>query len=78
MRSFWAIPLFCAQVASAGPLFEDKSDSLPEHIYAGGWEHFVGGGVAVLDCNDDNLPDLFAAGGSNPAVLLVKQRKFYV
>ena len=39
------------------------------HVYAGGWEHFVGGGVAVFDCDDDGLPELFAAGGTNPATL---------
>jgi enediyne biosynthesis protein E4 len=37
------------------------------HVYSGGWEHFVGGGVAVIDCNGDARPDLFAAGGENPA-----------
>ncbi len=43
---------------------------MPEHIYAGGWEHFVGGGVAAFDCNFDNLPDLYVAGGENPAQLM--------
>ncbi|MBR2657456.1 MAG: CRTAC1 family protein [Loktanella sp.] len=63
---------FCmlATSASAGPQFEDRSDRLPDHIYGGGWEHFVGGGVAVLDCNANGLPDIFAAGGENPAMLL--------
>lgn len=42
----------------------------PHHVYDGGWEHFVGGGLAVLDCNGDALPDLVAAGGSNPPTLL--------
>ncbi|MCK0094061.1 CRTAC1 family protein [Yoonia sp. F2084L] len=61
---------------AADPLFEDRSSGLPEHIYGGGWEHFVGGGVAVFDCNGDALPDMFAAGGENPAKLLVNQGNF--
>lgn len=40
------------------------------HVYAGGWEHFVGGGVAVFDCDGDGLSDLVAAGGEYPAVLM--------
>ena len=43
---------------------------VPEHVYTGGWEHFVGGGVAVFDCDNDGLPELYAAGGSSPAQLL--------
>lgn len=41
-----------------------------EHVYDGGWEFYVGGGVAALDCNGDGLPELVAAGGENPPVLL--------
>ena len=29
----------------------------------------IGGGVAVLDCDGNGLPDLFIAGGANPAAL---------
>ena len=58
--------------AIAAPAFEDRSSGLPTaHIYDGGWEHFVGGGVAVFDCNADGLPDLFAAGGSTSAELFI-------
>lgn len=60
-----------SSVAIANPLFIDRAPELGiEHIYAGGWEHFVGGGVAVFDCDADHLPDLFVAGGENPAMLL--------
>ena len=58
--------------ALAEPRFQNRADQLPiEHIYSGGWEHFVGGGVAVFDCNGDALPEIFAAGGENPARLFL-------
>ena len=64
--------LMCLPCAAlAQPTFENLSANLPEHVYAGGWEHFVGGGIAVFDCNGDALPDVFAAGGENPAKLIV-------
>lgn len=68
--------LLVASTASAQPVFEDRSAGLPHHIYGGGWEHFVGGGVAVFDCNGDTLPDMFAAGGENPAALFVNAGDF--
>jgi len=70
---FWGLigaPL-CAQ-----PLFEDMSNSLPDHSYVGGWEHFVGGGVAVFDCDGDMLPDIFAAGGTASASLIRNKGAF--
>jgi hypothetical protein len=39
------------------------------HVHDGDFQHFVGGGVAVLDCDDDGRPDLLLAGGSGPASL---------
>ncbi len=52
----------------ADPLFAPVD--IPAHAYTGGWEHFVGGGVAVFDCDGDLFPEIYAAGGSNPAMLL--------
>ena len=64
----WAGPVL------AGPTFVDRSDALPgAHRYSGGWEHFVGGGVAVFDCNGDGRPEIFAAGGADPAALFINE-----
>ena len=63
-----------ATPAVAGVRFIDRSADLPvQHIYGGGWEHFVGGGVAIFDCNSDGFADLFVAGGENPATLLINR-----
>ena len=63
------LPLLCGQVAWGDtPRFVPVA--VPDHSYDGGWEHFVGGGLAVLDCDNDTLPDLVAAGGANPPILL--------
>ncbi len=60
--------------ADAGPFFVDVAPDLGiDHAYEGGWEHYVGGGVAAFDCNADGLPELYAAGGENPAVLFLNQ-----
>ena len=58
--------------AGSDPTFVDRAAALPiVPFYQGGWEHFVGGGVAILDCDDDGRPDLFVAGGTAPGILLV-------
>ena len=56
--------------AADAPVFVDESSRLPiRHIYNGPWEHFVGGGLAVLDCDADGDLDMVAAGGVNPLSL---------
>ncbi|MEJ6402448.1 CRTAC1 family protein [Yoonia sp. 2307UL14-13] len=70
------LPLLLATPTMADPQFENHSTALGGHSYTGGWEHFVGGGIAVFDCNDDTLPDIFAAGGETPAKLFINQDNF--
>ena len=66
-----------ANAEEARPIaFVDRVPSLDfTHSYTCGWEHFVGGGVAVFDCNGDRLPDAFLAGGANPSQLIVNQTR---
>lgn len=60
-----------ATQAAADPSLINRAGALANPpIYGGEWEHFVGGGVAIFDCNADGRPDLFVAGGANPAQLL--------
>ncbi|MEP2717077.1 FG-GAP-like repeat-containing protein, partial [Pseudophaeobacter sp.] len=62
------VSALCPALAGAEPLFQPEP--APDHSYDGGWEHYVGGGLAVFDCDGDHRPDLYAAGGENPAQLL--------
>ncbi|HEX7345185.1 MAG TPA: CRTAC1 family protein [Candidatus Limnocylindrales bacterium] len=39
------------------------------HRYDGDFMFFVGGGVAIFDCDGDGRQDLYLAGGSEPAAL---------
>jgi hypothetical protein len=52
-------PLFVEETAIAGV----------DHRYDGEFTYFVGGGVATFDCDDDGRPDLYLAGGTEPAAL---------
>ena len=50
-------------------LMETTETSGINHSYTGGWEYFVGGGVAAFDCNQDRKPELFFAGGEGSSAL---------
>jgi hypothetical protein len=52
-------PHFVEEAAAAGV----------DEVYDGDFTYTVGGGIAVFDCNDDGRPDMYVAGGSNPASL---------
>lgn len=52
-------PLFLRESVAAGV----------DHVYDGEFEFFVGGGVAVFDCDGDGDADLYLAGGANPSAL---------
>jgi enediyne biosynthesis protein E4 len=57
-------------VALGTPQFVDvTATSGVTNTYDGEYPFAIGGGVAVLDCNADGQPDLYLAGGGNPAVL---------
>lgn len=68
-----AVPAFgdeTPRTALGPPRFEDVTAAAGiDHIYDGDAAFAVGGGVAVFDCNGSGRPDLYVAGGSNPAAL---------
>ncbi|HEY7703721.1 MAG TPA: CRTAC1 family protein [Acidimicrobiia bacterium] len=58
-----------APVAAAPNMVEEGGQAGLGQVYQGDFDYFVGGGVAVFDCNEDGKPDVFTAGGTNPARL---------
>ncbi len=56
--------------AAGPPRFVDETATAGlAQTYDGPLAFFVGGGVAVFDCNGDGKPDIYIAGGTNPATL---------
>src|SRR4051795_6667582 len=64
------IPLATSAGALGTPRFVDVTTASGVSLtYDGPYPFAVGGGVAVLDCDDDGKPDLYLAGGAGRAVL---------
>ncbi len=77
MRTFG---VFLAVVIATIALGQSDTSSIPKFLnettstgfssrYEGDWEYMVGGGTAVFDCNNDGFPEIFMAGGTQPATL---------
>jgi hypothetical protein len=57
-------------VALGAPRFVDETATAGiAHTYDGNEDYDVGGGLAVLDCDGDGRPDVYASGGEGPAGL---------
>jgi enediyne biosynthesis protein E4 len=64
------IPAQAASDRLVTPRFVEETERVGiDHVYDGEWEFFVGGGVAVFDCDADERPDIYLAGGAGPASL---------
>jgi hypothetical protein len=69
----WLAATGTGPFAPAGPVtprfVEETATAGIAQTYDGPLAYVAGGGVAVLDCDDDGRPDLYVAGGTNPAAL---------
>ena len=69
-RLVLALTLMATPALAEAPLFLDETaTSGITSVYGGDWEFITGGGVAAFDCSGDGLPELYMAGGLNPATL---------
>ena len=65
-----------ATAAEAPRFVEESTAAGIDHVYDGEFPYFVGGGVATFDCDDDRRPDLYLAGGADPAALYHNESPF--
>ena len=57
-------------IALGPPRYLDETPTAGlRQTYGGGDATFIGGGIAVFDCDSNGSPDLYIAGGANPAAL---------
>ncbi len=66
----FALTRLSGNAALAPPHFvEEAAAAGIDHVYDGDLVYAVGGGVATFDCNSDGKPEVYLAGGSQPAAL---------
>lgn len=68
-----AIVSALAVAPAAAQTFAPQSAGLDDGTFAGDWQFMVGGGAASFDCSGDGFPDLYIAGGEDPARLYVNE-----
>lgn len=67
---FGSRPATESSAANDPPQFvEEAAAAGVDHRYDGDFSYYVGGGVAVFDCNDDGWQEFYLAGGAGQAAL---------